>query len=229
MKKRSHIFRGLASIFLALMVLFGTVMSVALSWEGRVNELLGVSDDTFARSQNPDDYYYKSDYEDPADLIKAEIALNTRMEAEGAVALKGTPAVDGTGVTLFGMRSQAMQYGGSMGSLVETKQAVRLADALEEYGFSVNPAMVSFYEDMEKTYAPTKAAGGNCVDTNEGSTVNEVPVKEYFAVSPDSMEGYKDAAIVVLGRDAGDVPAFTREQTESQIRKSFPTARQETS
>ena len=88
MKKRSHIFRGLASIFLALMVLFGTVMSVALSWEGRVNELLGISDDTFAKSQNPDDYYYKSDYEDPADLIKAEIALNTRMEAEGAVALK---------------------------------------------------------------------------------------------------------------------------------------------
>ena len=207
-KKRSHIFRGLASIFLAFTVLFGTVMSVALSWEGRVNELLGVSDDTFARSQDPDDYYYKSDYEDPANLIKAEIALNTRMEAEGAVALKGTPAVDGNGVTLFGMRSQAMQYGGSMGSLVETKQAVSLADALEESGFSVNPDMVSFYKDMEKTYAPTKAAGGNCTDTNEGTTVNEVPVKEYFAISPDSMEGYKDAAVVVLGRDAGEGACF---------------------
>lgn len=207
-KKRSHIFRGLASIFLALTVLFGTVMSVALSWEGRVNELLGVADDTFARSQDPDDYYYKSDYEDPADLIKAEIALNTRMEAEGAVALKGTPAVDGNGVTLFGMRSQAMQYGGSMGSLVETKQAVSLAGALEESGFSVNPDMVSFYKDMEKTYAPTKAAGGNCTDTNEGTTVNEVPVKEYFAISPDSMEGYKDAAVVVLGRDAGEGACF---------------------
>ena len=207
-KKRSHIFRGLASIFLAFTVLFGTVMSVALSWEGRVNELLGVADDTFARSQDPDDYYYKSDYEDPADLIKAEIALNTRMEAEGAVALKGTPAVDGNGVTLFGMRSQAMQYGGSMGSLVETKQAVSLDDALEESGFSVNPDMVSFYKDMEKTYAPTKAAGGNCTDTNEGTTVNEVPVKEYFAISPDSMEGYKDAAVVVLGRDAGEGACF---------------------
>lgn len=207
-KKRSHIFRGLASIFLAFTVLFGTVMSVALSWEGRVNELLGVSDDTFARSQDPDDYYYKSDYEDPADLIKAEIALNTRMEAEGAVALKGTPAVDGNGVTLFGMRSQAMQYGGSMGSLVETKQAVSLADALEESGFSVNPDMVSFYKDMEKTYAPTKAAGGNCTDTNEGTTVNEVPVKEYFVISPDSMEGYRDAAVVVLGRDAGEGACF---------------------
>ena len=207
-KKRSHIFRGLASIFLAFTVLFGTVMSVALSWEGRVNELLGVADDTFARSQDPDDYYYKSDYEDPADLIKAEIALNTRMEAEGAVALKGTPAVDGNGVTLFGMRSQAMQYGGSMGSLVETKQAVSLADALEESGFSVNPDMVSFYKDMEKTYAPTKAAGGNCTDTNEGTTVNEVPVKEYFAISPESMDGYKDAAVVVLGRDAGEGACF---------------------
>nr|WP_294672659.1 glycoside hydrolase family 3 N-terminal domain-containing protein [uncultured Blautia sp.] len=207
-KKRSHIFRGLASIFLAFTVLFGTVMSVALSWEGRVNELLGVADDTFARSQDPDDYYYKSDYEDPADLIKAEIALNTRMEAEGAVALKGTPAVDGNGVTLFGMRSQAMQYGGSMGSLVETKQAVSLADALEESGFSVNPDMVSFYKDMEKTYAPTKAAGGNCTDTNKGTTVNEVPVKEYFAISPESMDGYKDAAVVVLGRDAGEGACF---------------------
>lgn len=207
-RKRSHIFRGLASIFLAFTVLFGTVMSVALNWENRLNELLGVPDDTFARSQNPDDYYYKSDYDDPADLIKAEIALNTRMEAEGAVALKGTPAVDGTGVTLFGMRSQAMQYGGSMGSLIETKQAVRLADALEKYGFSVNPDMVSFYEDMEKTYTPAKAAGGNCTDTNEGATINEVPVKEYFAISADSMEGYKDAAVVVLGRDAGEGACF---------------------
>ena len=35
-----------------------------------------------------------------------------------------------------------------------------------------------------------------------GSHRNEVPVKEYFAIS-DSMEGYKDAAIVVQ-RDAGE-------------------------
>ena len=80
------------------------------------------------------------------------------MEAEGAVALKGTPAVDGTGVTLFGMRSQAMQYGGSMGSLVETKQAVRLADALEEYGFSVIriwfPSMRTWKKHMRRRKLP---------------------------------------------------------------------------
>ena len=44
------------------------------------------------------------------------------------------------------MRSQAIPYSAPSGSLVETKQAVRLADALEEYGFSVNPDMVSFCE-----------------------------------------------------------------------------------
>ena len=41
-------------------------------------------------------------------------------------------------------------------------------------GFSVNPDMVSFYESMEENYAPTKAAGGNCVDINKGSTVKGV-------------------------------------------------------
>ena len=53
-KKRSHIFRGLASIFLAFTVLFGTVMSVALSWEGRVNELLGVADEMCIRDRYGD-------------------------------------------------------------------------------------------------------------------------------------------------------------------------------
>ena len=104
MKKRSHIFRGLASIFLALMAACSNRRVAALSWEGRVNELLGVSDDTFARSQNPDDYYYKSDYEDPADSDQSRNCSKYQNGSLIKAALKGTPAVDGTGVTLFGMQ-----------------------------------------------------------------------------------------------------------------------------
>lgn len=207
-KRKSHLLRGLTSIFLALTVILGTVMSIAISWEGKVNEILGTSGASLQKSSNPADYYYKSDFENPADLIQAEIGLNTRLASEGSVVLKGAPAVDGTEVTIFGMRSQAMQYGGSMGSLVEKKQTVRLADALKEYGFSVNPDMVSFYEEMEAVYRPARAAGGNCVDENEGTTIGEVPIKEYLNLPKDSLSSYKDAAIVVLGRDAGEGASF---------------------
>lgn len=207
-KKKSHFFRGFASIFLALTVLFGTVMSVAISWEGKVNELLGISDSSFERSMNPEDYYFKSDYDNPNDLIQAEIALNTRLAAEGAVALKGMPAIEGSKVSVFGMRSQAMQYAGSMGGLVEEKQCVRLADALTETGFEVNPDLVAFYEEKEEMYKPGRAAGANCVNENTGTTVNEVPVKEYFGISPESMSAYSDAAIVVVGRDATEGGSF---------------------
>lgn len=203
-RKQSRVFRGLASIFLAFTVIFDVTMSIAISWSSKVNELLGVSDSTFIKSTDAENYYYLSDYEDPADLIQAEIALNTRLEAEGAVVLKGVPAIEGSKVTLFGMRSLKMQYGGSMGSLVEASQTVSLADALTEYGFSVNPDMIAFYEEKEAEYSPVRAAGGNCVDGNEGTTINEVPVKEYLVVSADTLSTYNDAAVIVLGRDAGE-------------------------
>lgn len=206
---KKHTYRGLASVFLAVLVIFGLLSNIANSWSGKVNELLGVSDAAFPRSDDPDDYAYRSDFENGSELIDAEIALNTRIEAEGAVALKGQPKIGGTKVTLFGMRSGAdMQFGGSMGSLIENSQVVTLDKALEEHGFSVNPDMVKFYEDMDESYAPKKSEGGNVIDEAKGSTIGEVPQSEYSAVNTDSMKEFSDAAIIVLGRDAGESACF---------------------
>lgn len=206
--QKSHIFRGLASIFLALLVIFGIVSGIANAWSGKVNELLGISDDTISRSDDPADYRFLSDYANGSDLIQAEIGLNTRIEAEGAVALKGTPAINGSKVTLFGMRSGAkMQFGGTMGELVDASNVVTLAEALEANGFEVNPAMVRFIQNMEGTYAPTKASGGNIIFDYEdqGSTIGEIPVSEYKA---SDIGEYTDAAILVFGRDAGESACF---------------------
>lgn len=208
MRKKSYIFRGLTGIFLALTIAFSMVMTIALQWKPKVNELLGTTTQTITLSDSEEAYYFKSDYSDPEALIEAEIGLNTRAEAEGAVVLKGTPKIEGTNISVFGMRSEKMQYGGSMGSLIETSQAVRLADALEKSGFSVNPELVSFYEKKASEYAPLKAASGNCVDTNEGTSINEIPIKEYMNWSFEAMEEYTDAAIIVFGRDAGESACF---------------------
>lgn len=203
-KSRTPLFRGLTAVFAALLVLTGSIRTVAFDWKDRVNELLGMSSEGVERSQDPDDYVYPSDYETAAELVEAEIGLATRIQAEGTVLLKGTAEAGGTNVTLFGMRSNKMQYGGTMGGKVSEKQCVSLADALAESGFNVNPVMQQFYTDMSETYTPGNAAGAANVDTNTGTTVNEVPVSEYTQTQADSYAEYSDAAIVVLGRDSSE-------------------------
>ncbi len=208
MKKKSHIYRGVASIFLALLVIFGLLGSIADAWSGKVNEMLGIADNTFQRSDDPEDYRFVSDYSDPADLVRAEIGLNTRLAYEGAVALKGQPALGGTRVSLFGMRSGAkMQFGGSMGELTDASNIVTLDQAMTENGFAVNPALVQFYKDMEGDYAPSRSTGGNIVSDYEdaGSEIKEIPVSNYQGMD---VSAYNDAAVVVFGRDAGESACF---------------------
>lgn len=208
MKTRSHVFRGVAGIFLALLVILQIAAQVANSWAVKVNELLGVSGSTIERSTDPEDHRYLSDFQSPSDLIQAEIGLNTRLAAEGSVVLKGTPAIDGTQVTLFGMRSgEKMQFGGSMGELIDASNVVTLADAMAANGFSVNPDMVQFYKNLAADYAPSRSSGGNVVNSYEGqgSAVGEVPVTQYNA---SDIGSYTDAAVVVLGRDAGESSCF---------------------
>lgn len=208
MKTRSHVFRGVAGIFLALLVILQIAAQVANSWAVKVNELLGVSGSTIERTTDPEDHRYLSDFQSPSDLIQAEIGLNTRLAAEGSVVLKGTPAIDGTQVTLFGMRSgEKMQFGGSMGELIDASNVVTLADAMAANGFSVNPDMVQFYKNLTADYAPSRSSGGNVVNSYEGqgSAVGEVPVTQYNA---SDIGSYTDAAVVVLGRDAGESSCF---------------------
>ncbi len=206
--KKSRLFRGLASIFLAVAIVFSVAFSVGTAWAGKVDELLGTAKSGIEHSQDPEDYRYLSDFASGSELIEAEIAYATRVGAEGTVALKGLPVINGKNVTLFGMRSGAkMQFGGSMGELIDASNAVTLADALTKEGFSVNPDMVQFYTEREATYAPTKASGGNVVSdyAEQGAQIGEVPVSEYDA---SKLGNYKDAAIIVLGRDAGESCCF---------------------
>lgn len=205
---KKRLFRGLASVFLACAVIFNVIFTVANSWAGKVDELLGTSSTGIQRSNDPADYRYQSDYAKASDLVDAETAFSTRASAEGSVALKGLPAIAGKNVTLFGMRSgEKMQFGGSMGELIQTSQAVTLADALTKEGFSVNPDMVKFYKDKAADYGPTRASGGNVVSSydGQGAEIKEVPVSEYNA---GMLGNYKDAAIIVLGRDSGESCCF---------------------
>lgn len=201
---KKRIFRGLTCFFAALMILSGSLRTIAFNWADKVNELLGISFEGVERSMDPKEYRYPSDFASAEELVDAEIGIATRIQAEGTVLLKGTAKVDGMNVTLFGMRSHLMQYGGTMGGRIADTQCVGLADALSAAGFNVNPVMRQFYKDREADYRPGKASGAANVSVNNGASVNEVPVSEYTRTQEDSYETYKDAAIVVLGRDSSE-------------------------
>ena len=147
-KSKTRIFRGLTSVFAALMVLTGSIRTVAFNWEDKVNELLGISSEGVERSMDPEDYQYPSDFATAEELVNAEIGVASRIQAEGTVLLKGTAEAGGMNVTLFGMRSSLMQYGGTMGGRIADAQCVSLADALSGAGFSVNPVMQQFYQEI---------------------------------------------------------------------------------
>ncbi len=206
--KKSRLFRGFASICLAIAIVCSVAFSVGTAWADKVDELLGTAKSGIERSLDPADYRFTSDYENGSQLIEAETAYAARVGAEGTVALKGLPAIEGRKVTLFGMRSGSkMQFGGTMGELVDASNIVTLSGALTKEGFSVNPDMAQFYADQEADYAPTKGSGGNVVGSyaGQGAAIGEVPVSEYDAAL---LGDYTDAAIIVLGRDAGESCCF---------------------
>jgi len=168
-------------------------------------------------------------------FLKAQIQLGRRSGYEGSVLLKNEnntlPLAKGSKVTLLGVRShmtnlgsgQGVDANGQMVSLVralsgtETDFANEVAkgnklDTADNFqfselnlegrndgagaGFEVNPAMVQRYVDLKK--------GG--YNDRPGASV-EVPVAQ---ISDVSLEGYKDAAIVVVGRGSSESSDYAR-------------------
>ncbi len=208
MKPREALFRRLTGSLLGVTVILGGALVVGNNWKDKINELTGTTTSGISRSKNASDYKFTSTFATPQDLVQAEIDLNTRLAEEGTVCLKGQPEIVGNKVTLFGMRSgDKMQFGGSMGEIINASNVVNLQSALEKEGFEVNPTMAQFYRDKEAKYSPTRSASGNMANSYDaqGSVINEVPVSEY---SGDLVGDYKDAAVVVLGRDCGESSSF---------------------
>lgn len=204
--KRMH--RGFLNAFAALTVFLLIAQTICNTWRSTVDAAFGVETGTINLSSDKKDYQYLSSYDTAADAAAAEKELAIKLQEEGSVLLKGSPSTlqvaGDKKVTLFGMRSYMAQYGGSIGSTVSKAETIRLDQALEESGFSVNPQMVKFYQGLVNTYAPGHADGGNCTDEEKGYLINEVPQSEYTAEATGDFSGYKDAAILVLGRDAGE-------------------------
>lgn len=149
------------------------------------------------KSETDDSYTYEANYT-ADELIQAHKDLGERLLEEGSVLLKNEANAlpmqseyEKLKVTLFGMRSYSSQFGGTVNANPNAKQNVRMDVAFGERGIECNPQMVEFYKERESEYPPGLV---------NDATVNEVPSEQY-SEAPNNYSDYKDAAIIVLGRE----------------------------
>lgn len=214
MKKQKVKGKGLwTALSIVFTVLFAFMMiagPIANSYEAIINMVLHTESSKTIGGENATDFFVP-DYINAADQAKAAQELCKLVEASGAVLLENRngalPLDKGAKVTLLGNGSADFIYSGGGSGNMDTSRMKYLKEALEADGFAVNPTLWSFYtEGAGKGYRRQGASGSlnNFIVNNAEFLVNEVPMSVYTDAEWNSVKDYGDAAIVVLGRRAGE-------------------------
>ena len=213
-----RIARGSACLFSALAIFASSVGQVLEQNQNMVNSFLGTRTYELQTQSSGEAYtQFQPDYADTNALVQAHIELGAQVGAEGSVLLKNNgalPLAKDSGVTLLGVAADVKPYyGARVGVVVLSGQNVSLTEALKENGIRVNEEVNQAYGDLVKSKAFKKAFSNankleaSFVGVQPGGesqyVILEPTVQDLQAQAPafsDSISGYQDAAIVVIGR-----------------------------
>ena len=154
--------------------------------------------------------YFKRAFSSEAERLAGDSAAAKIAASEGFVLLRNEngalPLAAGPKVTLFGVDSREILYGGGGSGAVDTSTVPTLKSALESSGFEVNPAMWDFY-----TTGPAKDIHMDVADiAGTGRyVIHEAHPDMFTAAQTSTFAGYGDAAIVTIARsgsESSDVP-----------------------
>ncbi len=192
---------------------------IANNYQAIINQVLGIENQVLVGEgdEKPADIFVGDAENGKAQAQIAQAVVEDTV-ANGAVLMKNDngalPLDKGAKITLFGSTSAQFVYGGEGSAGMDVSSAMNLKDALEEDGFSVNPAMWSFYtEGKGKEYRLKSASGSlnNNIANNAEWFVNAAPLSAFSDAEWDSVAEYNDAAVVVIGRTSSegrDLPFF---------------------
>lgn len=150
--------------------------------------------------------YFNSDYDTREEVIEANRELNEEIEGEGLILLKNDNSLPIGGdlkVSVFGKNSVNVMSGGSGSGAGGGVPVTGFIEALQEEGFSVNPNLVTFYKDNNKSGPGRGSAPGNG-NVSPGYNTGETPVANYTTELEATYDQYGDAAIVVFSRISGE-------------------------
>ena len=150
---------------------------------------------------------FEQDFATKEEAFENGNAVTKEICEEGMVLLKNAddtlPLQQNAKVSVFGKNSVNLVYGGSGSAAPGDGERATIFDSLEEAGFEYNPTLKSFYEGSSSGSGRSKNPS---MDSGGASTLKtgETPISSYGANITSSYNDYKDAAIVVFSRIAGE-------------------------
>lgn len=209
---------------LGIVLLGGTAIGTAvanvyaLKYTPIINTYLGHTDYKIEdKGSEGDTTYFDRMYSDEVSRLAADSAAGKEAAGEGIVLLKNNselPLQSGSKVTLLGVTSANILYGGGGSGAVDTSTVPTMKTALEASGFEVNPQMWDFYttgaaKDI-KMDVPDIAGTGRYV-------IHEASMDLLTDKEKNSFSSYNDAAIVSISRSGGESSDLPKEYDESYL------------
>ena len=147
-------------------------------------------------------FLYKGpDADEVAAFRQASADMTQKVESEGIVMLENKnqtlPLASGSKINLFGYGSRDTVYGGSGSGSGDSSNNITLEQGLTNAGFSVNPELVSFYNDHFVERIGVGFTGNNF-------DINEPAVNEYSDEMIANAKAYSDVAVFVVSRLGGE-------------------------
>jgi beta-glucosidase len=216
---RTNRWRGLTATALLVLALALSAGQILETYRTAVDQIAGTRSQTMvsdASANDADTWNYQSEFTTAAEAYEGFKAFAQEEAQETFALLKnegaGLPIASDAKVTMFGVRSYAPVYGSSGGSITDGFSVVEISDAFEQKGFDLNPSMLAAYEAYFADKEWTKARFGSGISPQYAEITayddsHEFTLDELAALNPDfraDYAEYDDAAIVVVGRAAGE-------------------------
>ncbi len=155
-------------------------------------------------------YAYLTDFNNVDDYRKAGSDLNAEICGEGMVLLKNAsigknqnilPLSNVKKISIFGKNSVDLQYGGggSGSGRNNGEEEITLQKSLEKAGYEVNPSLIDFYKDNNRS-GKGKTNGNTNWTAVSQATVGETAVNLYDESLKATFDQYNDAAVVLIAR-----------------------------
>ena len=161
---------------------------------------------------------YYSSYSSLDEVRAASLEVNKQIAEESVVLMKnkdGVLPLEGvTSVSVFGKAASNPFYAGGGSGTAEgyypAEMYTSIYDSLESAGYSVNPALRSFYDAAASKQR--LGSGGFSYSVSDGTVtfsgnraqISEVDPADFTGTVLDSYNRYDDAAIIVLGRTGSE-------------------------
>lgn len=219
MFKAANRWRGVTAtgvLALSLALVTGQILE---TYRSAVDQTLGTRSQTTVSDASADDentWSYESEFTSAGAAYDGLKAFAQEEAQETFALLKNEggalPIAADAKITLLGVRSYAPVYGSSGGSITDGGAVVELADAFEEKGFALNPSVLAAYESYfaDKAWVEARFGSGITPEYAEITAyddAHELSLDELAGLNPDfraDYDAYGDAAVVVVGRAAGE-------------------------